>query len=194
MEGIVTPEFLASLPFFLLGEQHVISISNDQHQKIKAIFKLMQDFEKEREVVMGITFSLLVYIKKLSEAEVLASKYHLSIKEQQVRKFRSLIAKHFREEKQVRFYADKMNTTPKYLGEFLLSETGKSAKCIINDVIFLEAKSLLKQIAMSVQEISLHLSFANSSYFSKAFKKYVGVAPLTYRKKQLHSEYWELPS
>ncbi len=154
----------------------------------------MQDFEKEREVVMGITFSLLVYIKKLSEAEVLASKCHLSIKEQQVRKFRSLIAKHFRVEKQVRFYADKMNITPKYLGEFLLSETGKSVKCIINDFIFLEAKSLLKQTAMSVQEISLHLSFADSSYFSKAFKKYVGVTPLAYRKKQLHSEYWELPS
>lgn len=183
LEGLLNPEILRSLAFFLPGGQHVIKLSDSQHQKLKSIFELMQDFENEKEVVAGITYSLLAYIKELSQAEAMASNHQLSIKEKQVRRFRSLVAKHFREEKQVRFYADKMNITPKYLSEFLLSETGKSSKSIINDVVFLEARSLLKQTVMSVQEISLQLGFPDASYFSKAFKKGVGVTPLTYRKQ-----------
>ncbi len=183
LEGVTAPEYLSSLSFFLPGGQHVIHLSDEEHQKLRALFELMRDFEKEKEMVAGLTYSLLTYIQKLSEAEALASKHHLSIKEQQVRKFRSLVAQHFREEKQVRFYADKMNITPKYLSEFLLSETGKSAKSIINDVLFMEAKSLLKQTTMTAQEISLQLGFPDASYFSKAFKKEVGTTPLTYRKK-----------
>lgn len=183
LEGLVTPEFLASMPFFLPGGQHVIRLSDDEHAKLKSTFELMKRFEKEPDVMSGITFSLLTYIQKLYKAEALASRNYLSLKEKQVRQFRSLVARHFREEKSVQFYADKLNITPKYLSEFLLVQTGKSAKHIINSVIFLDAKSLLKQTSLSVQEISFQLGFPDASYFSKAFKKVVGITPLTYRKK-----------
>jgi len=183
LEGLIAPEILGSQSFFLPGGQHIIKLSDNQHHKLKAMFELMLEFEKEKEVIPVITYSLLAYIKALSQAEARASKHKLSVKEKQVRLFRSLVAKHFREEKQVRFYADKMNITPKYLSEFLLSETGKSSKSIINEVVFLEARSLLKQTVMSVQEISLQLGFPDASYFSKAFKKGVGVTPLVYRKQ-----------
>lgn len=83
----------------------------------------------------------------------------------------SLVANHFREEKKVRYYARQLNVTPKYLNEFLKSETGKTAKMLINDATYLEAKSLLKQTVLNIQEISLKLGYNDSSYFSKAFKK-----------------------
>ena len=62
-------------------------------------------------------------------------------------------SKNFLEKKDVAFYARELNITPKYLSETLMAETGKSAKAIIDEHIFLEAKSLLRQTSMTVQEI-----------------------------------------
>jgi len=45
-----------------------------------------------------------------------------------------------------------------------------------------KAKDLLRETAMSVGEISAHLSFDTPNYFSKTFKKVTGYTPSTYRK------------
>ena len=36
---------------------------------------------------------------------------------------------------------------------------------------------------LSIQEISEKVGFNSQSYFTKIFKKYIGVTPITYRNK-----------
>lgn len=47
------------------------------------------------------------------------------------------------------------------------------------------ASTLLEKVdSLSINEISQKLNFSTASYFSKVFKKYYGVSPCEYRKKQ----------
>jgi len=45
----------------------------------------------------------------------------------------------------------------------------------------MEARSLLRQTSMTVQEICHWLGYSDNSYFTKAFKKQEGMTPLQYR-------------
>jgi len=46
-----------------------------------------------------------------------------------------------------------------------------------------EATLLLKNSEMNISEIAYNLGFSDPLYFSKYFKKEIGVAPLQYRKE-----------
>ena len=48
-------------------------------------------------------------------------------------------------------------------------------------MFIMDAKSQLKSTRLSIQEISDSLNFANTSFFGKYFKRYVGMSPLAYR-------------
>ena len=43
---------------------------------------------------------------------------------------------------------------------------------------------LLAKTNLSIEEISQRVGFSSASYYSKMFKKQIGVAPLKYRKEQ----------
>jgi AraC family transcriptional activator of pobA len=53
---------------------------------------------------------------------------------------------------------------------------------VIRNRIALEAKRLLINNDLTVQEIAGQLNFADNSYFTKFFKKQVGITPEEFRK------------
>jgi AraC-like DNA-binding protein len=95
--------------------------------------------------------------------------------------FYRLILQHYRDSREVGFYADKLCLTPKYLSAVIKKTTDKSALKWINDYVILEAKSLLRTTDMTVQQISEELNFPNQSFFGKYFKRLTGVSPRNYR-------------
>jgi AraC-like DNA-binding protein len=95
--------------------------------------------------------------------------------------FYRLILQHYKDSREVGFYAGKLCLTPKYLSSVIKKTTGKSAFEWINDYVILEAKSLLRTTNMTVQQISEELNFPNQSFFGKYFKRIVGVSPKEYR-------------
>ncbi len=95
--------------------------------------------------------------------------------------FYELVLAHYKESREVGFYAEKLCLTPKYLSTVIKEKTGKSAFDWINDYVMLEAKSLLKSTNMTIQQISGELNFANQSFFGKFFKQHTGVSPKEYR-------------
>ena len=97
--------------------------------------------------------------------------------------FYGLLLTHYKESREVGFYADKLCLTPKYLSAVIKDLTGKSAFDWINDYVTLEAKALLKSTNMTIQQISDELNFANQSFFGKYFKRLTGVSPKEYRGK-----------
>jgi transcriptional regulator GlxA family with amidase domain len=57
----------------------------------------------------------------------------------------------------------------------------KSPKEIINNVLLIEAKVLLKNNKFSVKDVAVKLSFADQATFSKFFKKLTGKNPSCYK-------------
>ena len=58
-----------------------------------------------------------------------------------------------------------------------------SAGEVIRKRIALEAKLLLVNFNLSIQEVADRLNFADNSYFTKFFKKQEGVSPEQFRKE-----------
>ena len=102
-------------------------------------------------------------------------------KEELANKFFGLIMKHFKENKDVAFYADKLCITSKYLTMVIKETSGKSAKDWIVEYIILEIKALLKNTSLNIQEIAIKTNFANQSSLGRFFRKHTGMSLSQYR-------------
>jgi AraC-like DNA-binding protein len=98
-------------------------------------------------------------------------------------KFLSIVEKHYKEERTVTFYADKLNITPKYLSSLVKVSTGKFANEWIDNFVILEAEALLKSTNKTIQQISDELNFPTQSVFGKYFKRITGMSPRDYKNK-----------
>jgi AraC-like DNA-binding protein len=111
------------------------------------------------------------------------------IKSKQTRKqelnllFQNLVFHHYKEHRNVQFYADALYVSPKHLTETIKEVTGKTAGEWIDDAVVLEAKVLLRNHDVSIAAIADDIHFPDQSTFGKYFKKHTGFSPTEYRIK-----------
>lgn len=79
--------------------------------------------------------------------------------------------------------ASELHMSPRYLSDLLKQETGKTAIELIHIFLVSEAKNRLKGEDATIAEIAFSLGFENLPYFSRLFKKEVGVSPNQYKKQ-----------
>ncbi|MEO8533528.1 MAG: helix-turn-helix transcriptional regulator [Flavobacterium sp.] len=108
-------------------------------------------------------------------------------------KFTTILSQYFEERKNndfglptVAYMAEKLNISSRYLTDVLKQETGKTALELIHLYLISEAKNLLKEGKMNIAEISISLGFDNATYFSRLFKKEVGMPPNLFREQHLN--------
>lgn len=95
-------------------------------------------------------------------------------------KFKQLLMQHFLRQCSVGFYADQLNVIRKYFLEVIKKQSGRTAGDWIEAVI-LEAKVLLKNKSLTINQISDMMNFSNQSVFGKFFKSCTSNSPLGYR-------------
>lgn len=81
----------------------------------------------------------------------------------------------------VKHCAEEMNLSANYFSDLLKSETGKNTQDHIHYYLLEKAKSMLHNHNATINEIAYELGFEYPQYFSKLFKKKVGVSPTLYR-------------
>jgi AraC family transcriptional regulator, transcriptional activator of pobA len=86
----------------------------------------------------------------------------------------------------VNYMASQLNLSPKYLSDLLKQETGKTALELIHLYMISEAKNMLVAGERSIAEIAYHLGFENPPYFSRLFRKEVGMSPKEYKNQLLN--------
>ena len=96
-------------------------------------------------------------------------------------KLMSILAENYNKSHDVRFYADKMCISTRYLSKVTNDVVGISPKQIILDYVMKEAKILLESTNFNIQEISDRLGFSSQSRFSSFFMKYEKCTPSDYR-------------
>ncbi|MDH6303612.1 AraC family transcriptional activator of pobA [Parabacteroides sp. PF5-5] len=106
----------------------------------------------------------------------------LNSKEQLVGRFLELLSHHSREHQKVTFYAEELCITPEYLTRILKAFSGRTANKWIDNALMTEAKILLRDPDLNIQQIADILHFSDQSSFGKFFKKHSGKSPLEYRK------------
>jgi AraC family transcriptional activator of pobA len=128
-----------------------------------------------------------VLITLLYEVASIYEKQHIIIKGKQSRKqelnilFQDLVFRHYKEHRNVQYYADALFVSPKHLTESIKDVTGRTAGEWIDDAVVLEAKVLLRNHDLSVAQIADSIHFPDQSSFGKYFKKQTGFSPSDYR-------------
>ncbi len=98
------------------------------------------------------------------------------------RRFGKLLLENIKTERTVKFYADKMCLSPKYLSHLVKTISGKSVMEWIHDYTIVYIKAMLKTSNLSVLQISEELNFPDASCFGSYFKKHTGMTPVQYRE------------
>jgi two-component system response regulator YesN len=78
--------------------------------------------------------------------------------------------------------AREINVSPQYFSKLFKEETGKNFIDYLTNVRISAAKKLLSQGRLSIKEICYHIGYSDPNYFSRIFKKVVGVPPTEYKE------------
>jgi len=100
-----------------------------------------------------------------------------------IEKFLHLVRTHYKKQRGLEFYAEKLCITSKHLSRVLREAGNKSPSDLIDEHVAFEAKALLKSTNMTIQQISDELNFPSQSFFGKYFKRVTGMSPKDYKAK-----------
>jgi AraC-like DNA-binding protein len=87
-----------------------------------------------------------------------------------------------RTEREVSYYAERLNVSPKYLSATVKRVTGNSVSSYINRATVPILKGLLDDERLSLTQIADRMNFTSLSYFSRYCTKHLGHSPSEYRR------------
>lgn len=170
--------------------QNPIIHLNERQQELSQLFnRLFQLYNEEngselsenirRIFVQAAIFELLNWLEGSVEAQEETPKQG----RQAVlfRDFIKLLQETKGRQREVRWYADRLAVTPKYLSVVCHTNTGKTAQMLIHEVTTQEIKRLLRQTDMSTKEICAKMDFPSLSFFCKYVKQHLGMTANQYR-------------
>lgn len=96
--------------------------------------------------------------------------------------FMFCLGAHFRQSRDVGYYADMMHITPKYLSGIVMKKTGMSAKAAIDEYTVMQIKLSLKTSERPVKDIVWEYNFSSPAFFSEYFKRHTGLTPARFRE------------
>lgn len=185
----INPHILDSFQFSNINAIPVVHLYAAEADLLKRQFaNIWQRFQNSahpfrKEITGNLLMVLLHDFEAVYQNHYQLEKKKMTRKEELNMQFHDLLFRHFRMERSVRFYADRLFVTPKYLTETLKEVTGKSAGEWIDAAVSLEAQALLKDPQLTIQQVSNLLNFPDQSSFGKFFKKEVGISPSAYRQE-----------
>ena len=175
------------LPIFLsVKEKPSILLSDEGLEIMKTYYGMLHKIvcQKENlhrlEIVKHLTLAFFYHTG--SQMHTLVEDNKKTKQEVLFEHFLDFVRKHYKQERNINFYADKLCLTPKYLTTVIRQTSGKTAGEWIDEYVATEAKALLKSTNMTIQQIGDELNFASQSFFGKYFKRQVGISPKEYRK------------
>lgn len=99
-------------------------------------------------------------------------------------RYAEALERDFRSGQGVADYAAALGVTPTHLSRICRTTTGRSAKAILSDRVIFEARRLLLETRLPVQEVAESLGFGSAAYFTRAFQHHTGSTPSDFRRLQ----------
>lgn len=185
------PSFSRVLPCIIyFGENPVINLSDDELECHIQLLKLLRNKlhnqnpyqDKVLHALCEAIFyeTLGIYTNHMNRANPATTS--AKRKDELLLRFISLIEQHYKQERSVQFYAEKLCITAKHLSAAIKEASGRTAGEWIDSYVMLYAKLELSNSDKTIQEISMELNFANQSFFGKYFKNHTGISPRAYRE------------
>ncbi len=191
LQNNISPSLLDA--FHYLSEQVGFCIHMDA--KEAAILLQLYDILLEKreednsayhiEIIRTLFFTFLYEAAAIYKKNVGDVPYQISRYKELHHKFSELLVAHDKVEHHLKFYADALFITPKYLIHAVKNACGKTPGVLIDEAIIAEARLLLHDTRLSIADIAAELRFSEQAAFSKFFKKHTGSSPSAFRKLNL---------
>ena len=180
-------ELLLLYPFFDFLKKPFLALAPQEARNIK---NLMIDISNEiqnglpdsiRKIKLLLNIILIESKRSYTRQEIFENK-NAAATSALTEKFKKLVAQLFISIRTVQEYADKMAVSINHLHKIIKEETGKSAGALIDEMLIMEIKALLRYSDLNISEIVDQLNFTDNSHLSKFFKRYAGISPTEFRK------------
>ena len=160
-------------------------------EEFLAMYKIMKrklydpDYLFKEDVARAFltTLECNIFNKFLHYKQSKREQRSVSRKDEIFRNFVEEVKLHFKQERSVGYYADKLFVTPKYLSTVIHEVSGRYATEFITAFVINECKALLHSEHTSIKEVCNEMNFPNQSFFAKYFKQHTGMTPREYKRK-----------
>lgn len=156
-------------------------------ESIEAEYQQNMD-EFSQEIIISQIESLLKYANRFYKRQFLTRRL---INKTYSERFKKALDEYFEQCKpeidglpKVDDLARKMKISSRYLSDLLKQETGKPASAHIHLYLIERAKDLFLESNQTINEVAYSLGFEYPQYFSRLFKKTVGMTPTAYRNSR----------
>jgi len=160
-----------------------------QATEIRRLGALCRDLHEEsslaregfRLAMRGLLALVAIEVARLAASRARTGVVTLAAADATVEALRRLVDEHFRKERLISFYADKLAMTPDRLNDHVKRATGVTAGHLIRQRVLTEAKRQLVFTAQPIHEIAYDLAFSDPSHFARFFRKQTGTTPHEFR-------------
>ncbi len=97
-----------------------------------------------------------------------------------IQDFYRILSEHYKDDLSVSMVSERRNVSDSYLRHLLRKSLGRTFNDILTDYRISLSKKLLKEGKLRVNEIADKVGYNDEKYFSRVFKKRVGVSPSDY--------------
>jgi AraC family transcriptional activator of pobA len=186
---LLRPDYLESFPFFTGNiDDEVVNIDKSAAPAILNIFEQLINESAitgklNLDMMRALLLQLFILVARQSpnNKQITAPNYNYTL----LQSFRKLVDQNFTNIKLPKDYAALLYITPNHLNALCNDMLGLSAGELIRNRVILEAKRLLVNLELNINEIAGKLNFTDNSYFTKFFKKYTALTPEEFRRNTL---------
>lgn len=173
----------------LLMEQKVM-LSEEKEARMEHLYKKVMDMVDDfKELyastgannVQGDSGELNIYSTDIKNE--MQETLSFDSKQKLIKESLEYIDKHYREQMSVSDISRALGTSTSYLSRIFKETTGETIIRTINNKRIEKAKMYLKETDYKVYEIADILGFENVTYFSRFFKKHIGLSPKDYKEE-----------
>ena len=173
---------------FLFSRSHpVMSLRPEEIETFKEYFQVIKQkigdednhFRKDliRTLLLAMFYDLSNVIYRVQNNDKQQTRAELIFT-----KFILLVEANCRQERRVRWYAQQLCISPKYLSETIKTVSRRTPNQWIDNYVIMELRLILRNSTKSIKEITKEMNFPNQSFLGKYFKDHVGMSPSNYRK------------
>ena len=174
---------------FLFSRFHpVFTISQRDRELLKQYFYVIRKKMQEkgnhyrRDLVRTLMLAMFYDLSDIVYRFRLADTKLKSRSDAIFARFIKLVEENCKVERRVKWYAEQLDVSPKYLSETVKQASLRTPNEWIDNYVMLAIRVQLKNSSKNVKDIARELNFPNQSFLGKYFKLHAGVSPREYRK------------
>lgn len=167
-------------------------LNTDKYQSMLGIFHFIRDIIRHRhvnksEMIQSMFNVLRLAVEELPYQQCMAS-HDLGHKKDVYTVFLHHLYRDFRKERQIHYYANKLNVSAAYLSRTVREISGSTVNDHVTSLVYKEICNMLSNSDFTVGEIAANLNFSDQSALTNFFKQRSGITPMAYRQRQLQTK------